>query len=265
MNEVVMLHGAEPRKILQIVIGEKIPAIMSYLVGDKWHSARVLPTNLEVNRLKVELSPRKKPHPINIQNGQSVGVSLKYGYGKFIFNAAVVGFEPSPRCGCGGAVILAVPERIEIIQRRSYFRVNVPRALKVNVRMWHRRGGNGSQAGPPGHYWQGRLVDISAGGAQVAIDLLYRPVFKNNQFVRLQFTPMPYEEMLIFDAQIRSILSTVDGQGRCFGLQIVGLETGSEGQHILSRLAGVVERYHQINQTGAEQQDMEPGIPFNRG
>ena len=37
--------------------------------------------------------------------------------------------------------------------------------------------------------------------------------------------------------------------GLCLGLQIVGLEASEEGRQVLSRLAKVVECYHQINQS----------------
>jgi hypothetical protein len=273
MNEVAMLCGAEPRKILQTVIGEKVPAIMSYLSRDKWHVAKVLLSDLGACSLSVQLSPAKKPHPINIRAGQPVGISLKHGYGKFIFETKVVALEPSADSTSGGTIVLAVPDRIEIIQRRSYFRVDVPRSLKVNTLLWHRgqrRAEPGRYDGrletggedvlPPGRYWQGRLVDISAGGAQIVVDAAQEPDFRNGQFIGVRFTPMPYERPLMFNAQIRNILPTADGENICLGVQIVGLEASCEGRQILQRLCGVVEQYYQINQSSVKQQDFQ-GTP----
>ncbi|MHC4657723.1 MAG: PilZ domain-containing protein, partial [Planctomycetota bacterium] len=113
---------------------------------------------------------------------------------------------------------------------------------------------------PPGQYWQGRLIDISAGGAQVAVDAGQEPDFRNGQFIGMRFTPMPYETPLMFNGQIRNILPTADGKSICLGLQIVGLEASSEGRQILQRLCSVVERYYQINQTSVRQQDLQ-GTP----
>lgn len=326
MNE-VMLRGAEPREILQAVIEKRIPAIMSYLSKGKWHVAKVLLTNLGANRLSVEVGPQSrhkgfgkvscntsqdgnrnvgtgakvrtpileegppKPHPVNIQVNQPVGISLKYGYGKFVFDTTVVGLEPSPDPTTGGTIVLAVPDRVEVVQRRSYFRVDVPKSLKVNVLLWHRRRNRGTKnemrdtKDEIRNYWQGRLVDISAGGAQIVVDgrVSQRPVsglgsvaqrpegsefakncemeapdFKKGQFIGLRFTPMPYETPLMFDAQIRNILPTADGKSICLGLQIVGLEASAEGRQVLQRLCNVVERYYQINQSSAKQQDMQP-------
>ena len=89
MNEVMMLRSAEPRKILEAVIEKRTPAIMSYLSRGKWHVAKLILTGLGANRLNTEISPRKEPQPINVQVGQSVGISIKYGYGKFIFETPI--------------------------------------------------------------------------------------------------------------------------------------------------------------------------------
>ena len=257
MNEVVMLCGTEPREVLQTVIERKVPAIMSYLSGGKWHVAKVLLTGLGANRLNIQVPPKEKARPINIRAGQPVGISLKYGYGKFIFETKVLGLEPSPDATSGGTIVLAVPDRIEIVQRRSYFRVDVPRSLKVNVLLWPRSHRTANGQVPPSRYWQGKLIDISAGGAQVAIEAAQGQDFKNGQFIGLRFTPMPYETPLMFNAQIRSILPTVDGKNICLGLQIVGLEASPEGHQVLQRLCNVVERYYQISQSGAKQQDFQ--------
>jgi len=293
MNEVAMLRGAEPREILQTVIEKKVPAIMSYLSKGKWHVAKVLLTSLGANRLDIQVLPGKvdfppscfckeaggqkdhkmetqKPHPINIQVNQPVGISLKHGYGKFIFETTVAALEPPSDPTSGGTIVLTVPDRIEIVQRRSYFRVDVPASLKVNVMLWHRRYTDEKSETqqtatplsethrmPPEHYWQGKLTDISAGGAQIVVDTGQRPDFKKGQFIGLRFTPMPYEIPLMFDAQIRNILPTADEKGICLGLQIVGLEASPEGRQVLQRLCNVVERYYQINQSSAKQRDFQ--------
>jgi len=273
MNEAVMLRDAEPREILNAAIEEKVPAIMSYLSKNKWHVAKVLLTDLGANRLSIEIWPKEKPHPINIQTNQPVGLSLKYGYGKIVFDTTVLDLESSQgpnRQGQSGTIVLAVPDRIEIVQRRSYFRVDVPRSLKVNLLLWHRglnripdpelfdeesREDNSDETSDKRH-----LVDISAGGAQIALDTAQQPDFRKGQFIGLMFTPMPYEKPLILDAQIRNILPTADDQNICLGIQLVGLEASPEGRQVLQRLCNVVEHYFQINQSGAKQQEMK-GAP----
>lgn len=284
MNEVAMLSRAEPREILRTVIEKKTPAVLSFLSRGKWHVAKVSLTNLGANRLDIRLSPRKmdsllqKSHqmptpklpPINIQVNQPVGISLKYGYGKFIFETTVVALQPSTEPTSGGTITLMVPERIELVQRRSYFRVDVPSSLKVNVMLWHHRYTNempetqqietqtsDSRRMPQECYWQGKLTEISAGGVQIVVDTGQKPDFKRGQFIGLRFTPMPYEMPLMFNAQIRNILPTAGGKSICLGLRIVGLEASPEGRQVLQRLCNVAEHYYQINQCTLNGQDFQ--------
>ncbi len=265
MREVAMLQGVDPKRILQIAVKKRVPAIMTYLSKGKWHVAKVFLAALGHNRLNIEgAHSGEKPQPINIRIFQPVGISFKYEYGKFVFDTAVVDLEPSQAPGQGGAIVLALPDHVEVIQRRSYFRVSVPESLKVNVLLWHRSRDEAESTIRDSRFetrdcFQGRLVDISAGGAQAIIphQSEVTPDFKRGQFVGTRFTPMPYETPLMFNSQIRNILPSADDKSIYLGLQIVGLEASPEGRKVLSRIVGVVERYFKLNQSSAKQQDMQ--------
>lgn len=256
MNGMIFPNGAEPRVLLQTVIDERIPAIMTYLSRGKWHVAKINFVSLGASNLKVEVIQDDRPHPVNIQLNQPVGISLKYRYGKVVFDTSVIGFEACSK-GKGGQIVFMVPDRIEIVQRRAYFRVSVPKSLKVNVTLWHRQQSDADSRRTPERYWQSRLVDISAGGLQLAIDNSTEPDFHKGQFVTMRFTPLPYEQPLMFNAQIRNILPTADTSKACLGLQIVGLEASPEGRETLQRLCSIVEKYYQINETKAKQHDVK--------
>jgi hypothetical protein len=310
MREVAMLQGADPKQILRTAVEKRVPAIMTYLSKGKWHVAKVFLTGLGLNELDIESAHfEKRLQPINIRVHQPVGISFKHRYGKFVFDTSVIGLKPSLAPGQGGTITLVLPDRIEVVQRRSYFRVSAPEFLKVNVLLWHRsrdeaddtirdstRLGEGASrstavalegAGRCGRFetrdcFQGRLVDVSAGGTQVVIphqSLVtaepavageMKPDFKKGQFVGVRFTPMPYETPLMFNAQIRNVLPAApsgvgrrggwpaaDDEGIYIGLQIIGLEASPEGRKVLSRIVGVVERYFKIDQSSAKQQDMQ--------
>ncbi|MCU0917105.1 MAG: PilZ domain-containing protein [Planctomycetes bacterium] len=193
-------------------------------------------------------------------------MNFKHAYGKFVFDTTVVGLEPSSNPQSGGAIVLAVPQRIGVVQRRSYFRVNVPKSLRVNVVLWHRTSHRSSEERTHA-YGEGALVDISAGGAQVVVPLkrgvgdppgaVGESDYRKGQFLGMRFTPMPYEQPLMFNAQIRNVLPTADRTALSLGLQIVGLEASDEGRQVLSRLANVVEQYHRLNQAEGR------GVPEN--
>ncbi len=282
MNQVVMIDASKTEEILQTVIDHKVTAIMSYLSKGKWHVAKVLVTAIDEAALSVQTTHSyKKQRPINININQPVGISFKYEYGKFVFDTTVVGLEPATDAGAGGTIVLKVPEQIEVIQRRSYFRVEVPESLKVNVTLWHRKSREGRLAasrqeasqqlsdtrhrrGDGANYSRGRLVDISAGGAQVVLDAPRAPCgdesgpepqFREGQFIGMRFTPLPYETPLLLNAQIRNALPRADGNSIYLGLQIVGLEASSQGHRVLTRLVGVVERYYKMNQPAARKKD----------
>ncbi len=258
MGELARLRGVEPRNILELALEKKLPVIMTYLSRGKWQVAKVLITTIGATQFNIQVSPRKKPQPINIEVGQVVGLSFKYKYGKFIFDAAVLGLEPSAQNPSGGMMVLVMPQYIEMASRRSYYRVSVPASLEVNIKLWHRRPENGhSQPIPDRASWDAQLSDISAGGAQIALSAECGPDFRVGQFIRLQFTPLPYEELLDFCAQIRNIRSTADQQHLCLGVQLVGLEASAEGRAVLQRLCHVVEQYYQINQSTIKQQDFQ--------
>ena len=290
MNEMVTLREDQSEKVLQTVIDEKTPAIMSYSSRGKWHVAKVLLLGISEGRLKIEsLRSKQKQHPINIQVDQPVGISFKHKFGKFVFDTTVINLEPSlgyGDCGsCGGTIVLTVPEQIKVVERRSYYRVEIPESLKVKVLMWHRSAKYDSQYDIHSKQnlvrecCQGRLVDISAGGMQIiaayknealngeqsekesghdegGISDVRNMNFKKGQFIGLRFTPMPYETPLTLSAQIRNVLPTEDGQGISIGLQIVGLEASPEGHEILMRLIGVVGKYYQINQSDVKQLEL---------
>ena len=273
MNEVMRPDGVDARRVLQAAIDEKVPAIMSYLSRNKWHVAKVLLTDLAEDQLKVEStsSSQDRKRPINIRVDQPVGISFKYGYGKFVFDTVVQGLEPSSAPEAhrerGGTVVLSAPDKIEVIQRRNYFRVNIPESLKVQVLLWHRTGSLKEQgslhdsADEMKNCCHGRLIDISAGGAQVAVPKQNDSPgidFKKGQFVGVRFTPAPYEMPVLLSAQIRNILPTADGKSASLGLQIVGLEASAEGREVLARLIGIVENYYQMNQSGSKRRQSEP-------
>jgi len=250
MSEVAVLRGNESKQVFDSVIRKQGSGILSYLSEGKWHAAHILLKDRSGAKLRMEVSPRGRPQPVNLKVGQRVGVAIKYHYGKFIFDTNVMDLKPSEEPRSGGHIELVVPEQIQVIHRRSYFRVEVPKALKVSVKLSKRRCGEQNQQEPPKRYWEGVLVDISAGGAQVVLNIRDEKCFKNKQFLRMKFTPVPYEEPLVLNAQIRNMLPTADGKYWCLGLQMVGLESSRQGRGQLERLCEIVRRYHQINEAG---------------
>ena len=257
MDNLEMLVGAKSAAALQAMADRKVYGIMSYLSKDKWRASKVLLSTVCTDKLSVEIIPGRKAWPVNVKIGQSVGMSLKHGYGKFVFETTVADLCPSTTLMSGGVIILKVPDEIKLVQKRNYFRVRIPAELCVSAVMQHRmteemkrqseRSNSGIISRQIGS-WTGHLVDLSAGGAQVAIGMAEKANFKRGQFVEITFAPLPDESPLSFNAQIKNIIPTADSQSLCYGLQIVGLDASARGRETLQRLCDVVERYYQMNQ-----------------
>ncbi len=252
MLEPEILKEKEVGALLHSVIEKAGSAIMTHLSKGKWHMTKVLLTHCGDETIHVEIPAKEKPTPINIQTDQPVGLSLKHGYNKFVFETVVVGFEPSVNSTSGGRIVIALPDKIEKLQRRNYFRVAVPKSLAVKVLFWHRGYKQEISEAPKENYWQAGLIDISAGGLQIGVDVEQGPNFKAGQFVGLQFTPQPYEKPVLLEAQVRHIAKTADGKSVCLGLQIIGLEASVEGRNRLRRLCSIVEQYQKMHKKPQE-------------
>ena len=256
MKNVLMLESEQALDLLEKVAEESVQVIVSYISRNKWHVARASIRSVDSQKIDLETTQDDKDHPqpLNIRQGDSVGVSFKFAYAKFIFDSLIHAFQPSDNQENGGVITIDFPDSIQAVQRRSYFRVQIPKTIHIDVAVWPRRSKWQSME-VPSSYKEGRLVDLSAGGAQIAVpknafNVKHGSVgpFHKGQFIGLRFRPQPYAEPLILNAQIRNLVPTIDGKIQCMGVQIVGLESSSEGRQILAMLANIVEQYHQMNQ-----------------
>jgi c-di-GMP-binding flagellar brake protein YcgR len=248
MREQEQLKGDEVMGLLRSAATRETQAIMTHLSRGKWHMAKITLLHASGMNLHVDITQKEKHHPININIDQPVGISFKYDYSKYIFESSVTGFEPSVNTKSGGVIVIAMPDRIDRIQRRNYYRVSVPNHINIRTLFWHRGYNDDAKAVPLDNYWQGQLVDISAGGLQICVDLSQKPNFRDGQLVGVQFTPEPYTQPIQIEAQVRHIAPTADGTRLCLGLQVIGLEATFEGREMLHRLCDVVKTYFAMNQ-----------------
>ena len=169
-----------------------------------------------------------------------------YGFDRILEIAALseVILQPSLEQLSSGTLELRSPDGSGTLQRRNYKRLSVPAPLEISVLLWHGGRKDDYHKALPGHCWRGRLVDISEGGAQVALDAATQTSLGKGRLVGLEFTPNPAQTLLTFDAQIREILPTADGKNICLGLQFVGLEANPEGRKGLQRLCSSTGIYN---------------------
>jgi hypothetical protein len=233
--------------VLGTAVTDGVTGVMTYQATGKWHIAEVLLRKVTDTTLQLDTKPQQPAQSQHIQVNQPVGMSFQREYDKYIFETVVVGFEPSVNDRSIGRVVLELPDRIERMQRRAYTRVDVPEQLHVNVLFWHRGYMDSVGAPPIEDYWQGRLVNLSAGGLQIGIDTDQGANFRTDQLVGLQFTPMSYEKPILVEARVKHLAEHAQDNQLYVGVEFLGLELSSEGREKIRRLVDVVESYEKQN------------------
>lgn len=247
MNELEILKSEELRDVLGRAVQKNLTAVLSHLTRGKWQVTKVSLRALTSHTLHVETLMEETIKPANIEINQPVGISIQQDFNKYIFETVVTGFETSVSQARGRRIVLDLPERMDRMQRRAYSRMPVPKSLNVRVLFWHRGYTDESRQVPLENYWQGKLLNISAGGVQIVVDLEQRPNFKIGQLVGLQFTPTSYQKPIHVEGQVRHIAQGADGQRFCVGVEFVGLEASSQGRRKLRRIINAVNDYESKN------------------
>jgi len=179
----------------------------------------------------------KKDHP--------VGICVHWGHFKYLFDSTALAVEPERR---GIRISLHVPDKIERLPRRAYHRQPVPADTKVKVLFWHRGylDEMNNNIKPEELYWQGRLLNLSAGGAQFEIEIEQKEHFQVGQLLGVQFTPMSYEKPLLLESHVRYLKEQPDNVAFRIGVEFLGLEASPEGRKILERILEVIEAYEKM-------------------
>lgn len=219
---------------------EQSPVIGSYLYNGKWHRLE-----MRISQVSDELITFDAQTACDsLQPEQPVGICIHLGYFKYIFDTTVHRVGPE---GLYGRVLLNIPDKVERIERRVYHRQPVPDSMKIKIMFWHRGYLSDDIEGSPDEfYWQGRLLNLSAGGAQFEIESECHKHFKVSQLLDLQFTPLCYQKPLLLESHVIYLKDQPKSNALKIGVEFLGLEAGPEGREILSRILEVVDQYQEI-------------------
>lgn len=181
---------------------------------------------------------------------QKVGVSFKLRHHKHLLHTtvasrgrlAIEGGEEVP------ALRLYAPTQMQRLQRRAFFRAGIPSNRIVRGSLW--LGGRQSEphgTSPTAPVWSGRVINISAGGFQLATK---SPAVNSLEVgdtvgVRLAFGASS-SETAYADAQFRH--HERDGEWDILGFQFVGLSESPEGLVSLQLITVKVTEFQRIEQ-----------------
>ena len=241
MVQTELLNGSEIKNALTEACREKAPVVASFMVEGKW---RIL--ELKVENFSDDVITMSTESPCdNLKKEKPVGICIHLGYFKYLFDSTVQAVQAK---GQLTQMLLDFPDRVECVQRRMYHRQSVPAGMKVKVLFWHRGYLDDSDTSPEELYWQGRLLNLSAGGAQFEIEIEQKEHFKVGQLLGIQFTPMSYQKPLLLESHVKYLKEQSDNLLFKIGVEFLGLEAGPDGRELLSRLLEVVAEYENMNQ-----------------
>ena len=240
MNRGEVLQADQINKFLLSSIEEHAEAVLSFTRQGKWRLHHTRIDSFDENTVTLKKESYLKDLVIN----QPVGICVHLGHFKYLFETSVLSIEPK---GKAGHILLDFPDQVEQIQRRAFERQAVPSNLKVKCLFWHRGYLDESENVPAEQYWQGRLLNLSAGGAQIAVDLELKSSFREGQLVGVQFTPMSYEMPLLLEGHVIYLRDQADEGQFLVGVEFLGLEGSSKGREILHRLVQIVNKYDEMN------------------
>lgn len=239
-----MLKPEQVKDFLREALRENADISLSFTHLGKWHlhHSQICQCDEETLFLKEESSTE------DIIENQPVGICVHLGRFNYLFESTIKKVETNRQ---GGRVSLDIPDKVERVQRRAFERQPVPASIKVKCLFWHRGYLDDSERKPAEQYWQGRLLNLSAGGAQIAVDLALKPYFSQGQLVGVQFTPMSYQRPLLLEAHVKYLVDQSEQNQFLVGVEFLGLETGIEGREVLHRLIQIINEYEKLNQQGS--------------
>jgi len=221
--------------------------IMTYLNGGKWQVVKIGFVRCNGQFMVVEILSGGLDLSSKLRINQPVGISFQVDFDKYIFESVICGVENPVSDTENERILLQLPERMQKIHRRAYQRQPVPGELNVKILFWHRGFLDKISVVPVDHYWQGQLLDLSAGGVRVGIEIDKKDCFTISQVVGLQFTPLYYQKPILAEGHIRYITEDSDKQTLYLGIEFLGLEVSVDGRAILQRLLDTVKEYQKIH------------------
>lgn len=246
MTKTEILKDVRVTEIVQEAVQQNLNAKMCHMTGGMWIRNTVYMVELSANGIICRTFEEDHGHFEKLQINQPVGITFQIEHEKFIFDTTVMGFESAVTTK-GGRILLEIPDRIEKMPRRAYERQAVPQEINVQVLFWHRGYIENTSQAPVESYWQGKMINLSAGGTLIAVSSSLVDCFRAGQLVGMQFTPMFYQKPILVEAQIIHMKPSSDS-GKCYlGLEFLGLEVSIDGRNILHRLMDVIEEYGRLN------------------
>ena len=228
---------------------KNIPITITIRQDSLWLNFPSRMISITGKQLLVELPPVEADVPPHeFVPAEKLGISFKLKHHKHIFTATVAGMQDFPLENGESTKVLALclPTRMQRLQRRMFYRVDVPANRVVRASFWL----GGKEAEPNGTsdttpVWSGRVTNISAGGFQLLSTTNLGPMLELGDSVGVRLSFGSGQESVYADAQLRHVV--LEGAEQwSLGLQFVGLPQTPEGRQALMFIGQRVSEFQQI-------------------
>lgn len=251
MTQLLEVQDQRRDEILTDAADRQVQVVLSHRLDSGWttYKSRILQADSGGSYLIIE-HPQPAPGqvPPELAPSEKIGLAFRRGHKKCLCSVEIDRLTTFalPDGLAVPAVQVPWPEKLQEIQRRVYFRADVPPGRRIEVCMWD--GGiddrDAAELQNVPHH-AGLLQDVSGGGCRVVIDATRDPQLCAGDTVGISFQPDPRSEPLCLDAMFRH---TEDiGRGKLtLGFQFVGLEMTARGRATLQHLSRVVSTFLRI-------------------
>ncbi len=239
------LNRAQIDKCLTEAICRHVPVSLTCYIGGAWYNLRTGIIKQSSEWLWITY-PNGNGSPLpEMTKGMVLGLAFKLGHHKHIFSTRIeADCRIQPEEGQKvHAVCVPTPAKMQRVQRRAYYRVEVPRNRSVLASFWL-----GGQEGDKSLKWEGWVTNISAGGFQVRMSSRAAPQLSAGDIVGVRIEVGQEFESVLADAQFRNFLNdpaSDDGVVR-LGFQFLGLNESPRGRRTLYRVGRIVRGFQRV-------------------
>ena len=242
------LNPTQMSEALVSICEKHIPITVMLRRGETWLNLRSRFLAIDGARLVFEIPHSEDGTPLDdLIPAEKLGASFKHKHHKHLFNTTVLTVQDfHGPTGKSKVLLVGCPTSMQRIQRRAYFRADVPSNRIVRVSFWF--GGcetEPSGTNPEQPVWSGKVEDISAGGFQVRVRRDVAIILDTGDMVGLRMTFGMSAETLFANAQFRHAIPT--DKGALMGFQFIGLGQSPEGKNALRIVAAKVSEYQRLS------------------
>lgn len=237
-----IVTGLDARLILEKAVNKRLPLTITAHQDQNWLVYKSNFVAVENNRLLLAppVADTNDGH-MEPAAGQELAITFKLGYYKNLFVTSAVAQERF-ELDAGiymPVVVVQAPDQIEKIQRRAYNRSVVPDHETVPVTF----NAIGTIESNQTTQWQGRLVDLSAGGLGVQFPADQAKQLNEGDQFQLRFVPTANQDEITVNVRFRHATETDSPQEVVLGFQIIGQELNEKGRATLRRIGRIVNLY----------------------